>query len=186
MAAKAVGRILEAWVRNGNDLAAAMAPWAALHSAPWWTVFALQELGESKKAELEAAESEEEEEEENDEEEGEGEEIGGDGGTGSKHVHGAGCKHSHGGAGKAAHTAAATEGGTEDSSAGTVTDSPADYDPAAIIAAVNAKPVKGKRKSEREEQVEAWRELRDEKAEHLSDSLTILRVRLGMPHVTIP
>jgi hypothetical protein len=33
----------EAWVRNGNDMPAAMAPFLALHTAPWWRLCAMRE-----------------------------------------------------------------------------------------------------------------------------------------------
>lgn len=37
------GRILEAWARNGNDMAAAMRPFLVLHGEPWWKLFAVRE-----------------------------------------------------------------------------------------------------------------------------------------------
>jgi hypothetical protein len=38
-------RIIDAWVRNGNDLPRALAPFSALHAEPWSRLFALQQRG---------------------------------------------------------------------------------------------------------------------------------------------
>jgi hypothetical protein len=46
-AAKLLGRVLEAWSRNGNNLEAALAPFLALHSAPLWKVRGLRELADA-------------------------------------------------------------------------------------------------------------------------------------------
>jgi hypothetical protein len=53
-AGKVIGRIIEAWVKNGNNLEEALRPFTVLHSAPWWTLFALREVAEEEKAKAEA------------------------------------------------------------------------------------------------------------------------------------
>ena len=57
-------RVLEGWIRNGNDLMRALEPFRALHAQPWSQLFALQQEGlsmrqqfETKMAKLEGIDS---------------------------------------------------------------------------------------------------------------------------------
>lgn len=59
-------RILEAWIKNGNDMIKALMPFTVLHTEPWSALFAKQQEGVAAR---EAAEEEVEEDEEDEEEE---------------------------------------------------------------------------------------------------------------------
>ena len=45
LAGRMICRILEAWIRNGNDIQKALLPFKVLHSEPWTLIFAKQQLG---------------------------------------------------------------------------------------------------------------------------------------------